>query len=475
MKDPTHDLVKSLTKGEKRHFKLMVQNPDKNYVRLFNAMDAQDHYNEANIKRQFGNEKFVKQLHVTKAYLYNQVMASLRKYHADKSVSMKLKDRLQDIEILYNKELLDDAIKVVEHAIPIAEKYEKLNLLLELYGWRRRLIIATIGASRGASALNQLYQLERDTLSKLDEQQTYWDMTVNFFDPKHIKQRNILSGELPETLMAKQLHYHLLYAGTLMMDRRSTDAFKYLEQLIDMLEANPHRIQEDPISYITALQNKISFMLFRKEQDKIPDVLNAIRQVPAKYGLKQDSAFSIKTYLKTCNIELELYRDTGDFKAGTQLVPQVVDYMQRYSKLVPPDYSIMLRYQFAYLYYMANRFDVAINYVNQILDLNLDTREDLQTYTRFLNLILHFELDNVFLMRYLVDSTKRFLKRKREVKPFEQTLLRFFSKISNVADSKKRTLFEKLRLELFTGMNESERNNVLDYINFEIWIDKHLQ
>ena len=54
------NLIKSLTKSEKRFFKLSssLQSGDKNYLKIFDAIDEQEEYNERLIKERFKNEKF---------------------------------------------------------------------------------------------------------------------------------------------------------------------------------------------------------------------------------------------------------------------------------------------------------------------------------------------------------------------------------------------------------------------------------
>ena len=55
------DLIKSLTKSEKRFFKLAssLQTGDKNYLKIFDAIDRQSNYDENTIKGQFKNETFI--------------------------------------------------------------------------------------------------------------------------------------------------------------------------------------------------------------------------------------------------------------------------------------------------------------------------------------------------------------------------------------------------------------------------------
>ena len=99
------DLVKSLTKSEKRFFKLSssLQTGDKNYLKIFDAIDKQDEYDENALKNLFKKETFIKHFPSEKNHLYKLILKSLRAYHADNSVSSQLKQEIKNIEILYNK------------------------------------------------------------------------------------------------------------------------------------------------------------------------------------------------------------------------------------------------------------------------------------------------------------------------------------------------------------------------------------
>ena len=60
------ELIKSLTKSEKRYFKVysaqQTKNNSNNYILLFDAIDRQEVYNEEKIKRKFRNHTFGKKL-----------------------------------------------------------------------------------------------------------------------------------------------------------------------------------------------------------------------------------------------------------------------------------------------------------------------------------------------------------------------------------------------------------------------------
>jgi len=79
-KDNLFSLVKSLTKSEKRQFKLYVGrlgvNAESKFLKLFNLLDKSQTYNEASIIKTGIIKK--QQLANVKAHLYKQILISLK-------------------------------------------------------------------------------------------------------------------------------------------------------------------------------------------------------------------------------------------------------------------------------------------------------------------------------------------------------------------------------------------------------------
>ncbi len=73
-------LIKSLTKSEKRFFKLSsaLQAGDLNYLKIFDYIEGQDQYDENSLKAAFADEVFIKHLPSEKNHLYRLILKSLR-------------------------------------------------------------------------------------------------------------------------------------------------------------------------------------------------------------------------------------------------------------------------------------------------------------------------------------------------------------------------------------------------------------
>ncbi len=125
------NLIKSLTKSEKRYFKLSssLQSGEKNYMKLFDAIEGQEEYEEEDLKVLFKGETFINHLPSEKNHLYSLILKSLRGFYADKSAAAILQEQLRNIELLYNKALYKECAKTIKKAKKIAYNYEKYYFL----------------------------------------------------------------------------------------------------------------------------------------------------------------------------------------------------------------------------------------------------------------------------------------------------------------------------------------------------------
>ena len=72
------ELIKSLTKGEKRYFNLFANrsnsNTDNVYLKIFEILDGQLYYNESTLLEKLSATSNKLQINVLKNYLYNLIL-----------------------------------------------------------------------------------------------------------------------------------------------------------------------------------------------------------------------------------------------------------------------------------------------------------------------------------------------------------------------------------------------------------------
>ncbi len=467
-------LIKSLSKTEKRYFKIFanMSGRDVNYLQLFDVIDKQDQYDEEAIRVKFKGEKFVNQLHVTKIYLTELIMKALRNYHADSSIESTILDLLKDAELLFNKELYDLCHFKIQKAEEMAGSYEKLPLLIEVLMWKRKLFLAI---SSTAPDVNAILEKEREMIEQMKILNNYWQQIINI--RSSIMAKRDIKDIIPETsendltLQSKILNIHVAY--TIHFFKGDTEgANRYSSDLIELLEKFPSRIKEDPHSYITAISNKIGVLLAIKQWDEIPVLIDKIREVPQKYKLQNETKFAIRLWLRTFNVELEMYRDSKELEKGMLLIHKIQNFIEPRRTTIPDDYILMFYYQFSNIYFQKKEFSNALHWLNEIINSNFgNVREDIQCYARILNLIVHFELNNIIVLRYAVDSCRRFLKKRRIDNNSINEILSLFSKLSQAYPLEYQGVFKKS----YAKFLYADSREMQDFIDIKGWLEEKIE
>lgn len=476
-KGSVEKMIHALDKGEKRYFKLFCrfQSGNKQYLELFDLIESNSSENNRPLKTLECTD-----LAVTKNYLGRLVLKSLKSYHEGKTKRSEILHLLLETEVLFQKELYDLCLHKLKKARRIAFEYENHSLLLEVLSWERRLINTT--ATEGAKRVKEeIMTLEAKTVDVLDNYNKYNQLVhellqQDFSDRQlmleYLQHPLLQSKDFAKSFSALTLYYHLHYILNT-LTRQGKKGRTALEALIKLMESAPHRIEDDPDPYVTALNNLMSMMLFDRETGKAVPILKKIRSIPSQYHLKQKN-YTQRIFLKTYNVELELYRDLKAWDQALKLMTEIRAFLD--AQVVSNKYQASFHYQFAYIYFQLKEYSQSLAMINHLLNENYgQDRADLQTYARFLLLMVHFELGNIIVLKYAVENTRRFLKKRRgSLLNFESALLKFFAKVSLAPSREYQDHFKELSTALFQGHSKEQRANILDYIDFESWIHSKL-
>ncbi|MCX6313934.1 MAG: hypothetical protein NTX08_04300 [Sphingobacteriales bacterium] len=133
--DILFQLIHSLEKAEKRHFKLYIKRSsgkeDLKITQLFDALGKMRTYDEKQLLKKLpGIEK--PQLSNLKTHLYKEIMASLRLLKSTDSIDLQLNEQHDYAHILYKKGLLAQSIRIIEKAKDTARAQYKFQHLAQL-------------------------------------------------------------------------------------------------------------------------------------------------------------------------------------------------------------------------------------------------------------------------------------------------------------------------------------------------------
>ncbi len=470
-------LINSLSKSEKRYFKIFCFNKDKtnNYLQLFNEIEKQDIYNEDLIRIRFKDQSFIKQLHVTKNYLRQLILASLRSYHQKSSREMEVRNILNNIEILFNKELYDLCQNEIQRADKIIQEFGLQVQELDLISWKRKLLLLKHKIT--SPDIKILLMQEAEAIKAKGQINNLWNALADVFnyandeDQFFLKKYKLKESESDQT--AKVMRHNLLYIYNV-INGREKEGLDNLQNSIDHQELFPHRIKENPEPYLTAINNKLSYLIRLREYEKAFPLSEQIRQTVTRFNLKE-SKFTYRMIVRSFNLELEMLRDSKQYEEGIVLIEKIKDFLNTHRDLLSTEYRVLLYFQFTSIYFNAEKYLEALHWAQEMFAIKAySARIELQGYTRILNLMIHFELKNTMVLKFAVENTRRFLKKHRKKQAFEDIMLRFFSKISKTPTAEYKEVFLQLYKKLFQGEVLIVNEDIADSIDIENWISKNI-
>lgn len=485
--DDLFQLIKSLDQSEKRYFKVFatmhIKGAESNkYVTLFDAIEKQDEYDEAAIRKEFKNEKFLNQLHVAKNYLYNNILKSLRLYHSDKSKLNELIDILRDVQILYDKSLYKQCRKLLDKAKKIAYTYEKHAQILAVLDWEKTLARTLSYTSSSEKELMQFYEEHNDAIDKLSNINEYWKLSMNSYflrkkqgeirDKEELKKFNeiikhpLLQSEDKATSFLSKTFYLNIRALYYFTNKDYKNLLTHTVNLVDLLEKNPLLMKED--NYIASLYNLLLVQIQLKKYD------DALKTVKKLRGMETKSpTMQARIFVTSYDTELNLYLKTGEFEKGIPLVKEIEEGLETFREKINKESEVLFAYNIAYLYFGLAEYENSLKKINQIInDKELKIREDIQCFARILNLLIHYELNNYDLIEYIMKSTRRYLSNKNKLHQFELTVLSYIRKLINAQTKEDKSyIFNEWKYDLKTLSKDFLEINAFEYFDFISWIE----
>lgn len=486
------DLIKSLTKSEKRFFKLQstLQGGEKNYIKIFDCIDGMDSYDEDSLKAEFKEERFIKHLPSEKNHLYKLILKSLRGFYGENSVSSLLQQEIKNIEILYSKGLFLECSKLLQRAKKVAAKHDRFYYWFELLHWEKMLLEDEFEDGRFVD-LDTLISEEQDVISKLRNLAEYH---VLYSKINHVFRSGGYSRTEEDRELVEEIINHPLIHGkntalssTAATICRYTQGFCSLangdyktallrfQRVIDILDEEPHLRSELSKRYIRTLTSSIRCNLYLGEFHTVQQQINVLRDMAKEAGF-DTPGMKILIFKNVELLEMELYHCMGEFSKAVTRIDYLVQYSKKYEPLIHKEYLLSFYFRYSYSYFGVGEYNKALYWINKALNDN-DTvlRQDFFSYIRLYNLVVHFELGNISLLQYTIQATTRYLKKRTRDFPIEREILLHFRKLIKAeTSSHKIKVFKSFYSEL-SGMIQTPEDQVLfRFFDFLSWIESKL-
>ncbi len=487
------ELIKSLTKSEKRFFKLSssLQQGDKNYLKIFDVIDKQSEYNEEELKTTFEGATFIKHLPSEKNHLYRLIMKSLRAFHADNSVSSILKHELKNIEILYKKALYRECNKFLVRAKRIAVEYEKFYYLFELLSWEKLLLEEAYEAGEFTTDIDALIKEEQEVIEKLRNLAAYHVLysKINYV----FRSGGYVRSDADRALVEEISHHPLIIGRNTAQSHRAATICYYIQgfcatakvdketalvkfqKVKAVLDNNPAIRNDLPKRYMRALSSVMSLQIDLGRLDDAEKMIVTIKEFSEQQFFDTEDIVTM-TFRDTCLAELKILMKKGEFEQALQLVDKLIEYMENPMSRHNKEHELVFTNVIASVYFGAGMYKEALHWLNRVMNDNeTNLRQDIYSYARLFNLIVHYELRNYDLLDYIIKSTFRYLNKRQRDHELEVVILNNMKKLAkNAGEDGDKAIFSTFAVELRDSIVTESDHIILSHFNYHAWIESKL-
>lgn len=483
--DNLFKLIKSLDKSEKGYFKKFALGHGKNsnYILLFNAIDAQDVYDEEALLKKFKTQAFAKQIAVTKNYLWELILRSQRQYRRDVSKFMQLNGLLENGEILFEKGLYEEALKQWDKAKNLAIAYNEIPFLLDIETSKRRYYIDMTAGNwqtfvepsyaysfklledyRNMLHIQQRYvkiinEIKVQPYFRTDEQKKEWDVFMQ--DPLLA-----LSNE-PKFFWGK-LYFNYIHNIYHLLCRNKTEALLYIKNVVALWDENPDLKNMEPIKYLSAVNNYLINLMLLGEKETFIQYFEQFTPPPLN-SIAQEAVYFEHLWLmqNTC------YTQKKDFIGMTKFIETSKADLDKYAPYINKVRLLLIRFSMAFGKTMNGNYEGSNDLLQLIFDSKeVELRKDIQATARILYTINHYEQDNLLLIKHVINTAKHFLKNNDSYYETEQVFMKYITRLSKEVGKKEKLAVYIKMLEEVTSIfetNEQERT-AFDHLHLPEWI-----
>ncbi len=487
--DILFQLIHSLEKSEKRNFKLYIKRnsskEDLKIIQLFDAMDKLGEYDEKLLLKKLpGIEK--PQLSNLKTHLYKQVLASLRLLKTSENIDLQLHEQLDYARILYNKGLYLQSLKILDKLKELARSYNQDSFLIQVISLEKKIETLHITrsmqdrADRLTAEANEISERRNmiTQLSNLALQLYSWYIknghTRNEEDEREVKK--FFNQNLPPQAQCQKGFYERMYlcqsyCWSAYIRQDFLMYYRYTQKWVDLFHEQPIMIGVETGHYIKGMHNLLNAHFDLRNFRMLSETLRRFEAFAQSHASMQHDNFRIQTFVYIYSSKINQHFICGTFHEGLSLVPYMEEKLKEYALFIDQHRVSVIRYKIATLYFGYGDYETSIDYLNDIINNNVDLGNELQCYARLVHLMAHYELGNFEILDYLIKSVYRFMAKMKRLTIIEEEMFKFLRRSFYASREKMRPEFEKFLHTIKKHEKNRFATRSFAYLDIISWVE----
>lgn len=493
--DHLFHLIKSLSKSEKRYFKLYHSRlkgaENRKFIRLFDLIERQKNYNEEKILQKERSFKPV-QLSNLKAHLYKQILQSVKLCNSAMAVDGEIRSLIDYAQLLYNKCLYTQCVKLLDKAKKQAIRNDRSVLLLEILDLEKLVVSQTIAGNnekRVSTLISETEQVAEsikniNIFSNLSIRLNSYYTRTGFIRNKkdYEKVKSFFHSSLPEYQEEKlsfheKLYLYYSYVGYYFFIQDFGSGYEYAKKWVELFDRHPEMILPKLEMHIKGINHLLVAQFKLMKYAGFMATKKKLSEIPRLDGVTLTDHLQLILFKYSYVHEINRHFMKGDFTGGLSLISTIEHGLERFTSRLDKHYVLIFYYKIACLCFGSDRYREAIQWLNRIINSrDADLREDIHSFARILNLISHYELGNTDLVEYHIKSTYRFLLKKGNLQEFQKIILHFLKRLSrDITNENLVENFSELKEQLLPLAANPYEKRAFIYFDIISWLESKIE
>ncbi|HPF10943.1 MAG TPA: hypothetical protein PKW08_01885 [Flavobacteriaceae bacterium] len=492
-KDALFDLVKSLSKSEKRQFKLYAGrlgvNEDAKFMALFDILEKLSVYSESEILKHKEINK--RQLSNLKAHLYKQILISLRLNPMHQNVRLQIREQLDFATILYHKGLYNQSLKLLEKAKAMAFLNEEKNMAYEIIELEK--VIESQYITRSISNRADALAIEAKNVSRLNvitsklsnlSLQLYGIFLKKGYvknDEEYQEITHYFNAHLPkfkpeEMGFREKLWWYKAHLWYSFLIQDFLSCYRYALKWTDLFYENPAMIVLNPVFFIRGKQYLLEALFFIQDVPRFKEALEKFEEALEDANFPVRENVQSLAFLYRYSHKLNLHFMEGTFHEGLALVHEVLEGIDAFEDKLDEHHVMIFYYKIACLYFGVADYRKCIEYLHKIIsNKSLEMREDLLCYSRILNLVSHYEAGLDYHLERLIKSTYKFLIKMEDLYQVQREMIKFLRNLGEIYPHEIKNEFKKLHAKLKAFEDDPYERRSFLYLDIISWLESNIE
>lgn len=485
-------LIKSLTKAEKRAFRIYASRFQEGegllYLQLFDLFEKQKVLNDKEVMVKMDGLNASRYSNL-KRHLFGQILNALRLIEKEKKTNIKIREQIDFAYVLYGKGLYLLALKILEKAKFKAEKHGADFSLLTIIEMEKMIQERHITRS-GPEYASKLVESSEEIIERINNRVELSNVRMNlhsiYIAKGHAKNKEEAEGlkeqffekltriEAQEEILGIMekvfLYQSFVWYFYILFDFEQ--CYTYALKWVGLFEDNKAFQSRDVNIFFRGYHHLLNSSFILKERVRLESHLAELEHFRKSNYAKFNENTKVLSFLHVHNARYNEVFLQGDFEKGLDHIRRTNLRLKRYQDKLDIHKVMIFHYKIAWMYFGNHQLKNCLLQLEKVLFSESNSlRVDIQIYSRLLYLMALYETEDFNRVLSKIQSFKAFFEKQEEKNDFQNTVIDLFQNLATAALFDRKEVFVHFREKLIDLKEDPYHGKGFLYLEILPWIE----